>query len=168
MIEWKTIKNLNNYLISSDGQIKNIKRNKIKSWFISNSGYKRVSLYKNGKGKNYSIHRLVILAFKGSSKLTVNHKNGIKTDNRLENLEYCTYSQNHKHAYENKLREKKRGSKSHYSKLTEKQVYEIKFSLLSKYKDFEISLKYSVTRQTINRIRNLETWKHVGINYFDK
>lgn len=69
---------------------------------VDKDGYYIVSLYKNGKPKMYGVHRLVMLSFVGWSNLTVNHKNEIKIDNRIENLEYMSnkdnvrYSQAHK------------------------------------------------------------------------
>lgn len=63
-------------------------------------GYLRVALTdSNGLVKFWLIHRLVLLTFIGASNLQVNHINGIKTDNRLVNLEYVTQSENMKHAY---------------------------------------------------------------------
>lgn len=58
------------------------------------NGYLHVKLYKEGKATTFTVHRLVMLSFVGPSELTVNHINEIKTDNRLENLEYMTASQN--------------------------------------------------------------------------
>lgn len=57
-------------------------------------GYMIVTLYKQGKPKHYKVHRLVMSAFVGESKLQVDHINGNRGDNRLENLRYCTPRQN--------------------------------------------------------------------------
>ena len=65
---------------------------------INKNGYNRVALYKNGIVKNKLVHRLVLEAFSGKSDKIVNHINGKKTDNRIQNLEYCTYKENSIHA----------------------------------------------------------------------
>lgn len=68
----------------------------------SGHGYLKVSL--NNPRKHMYVHRLVLSAYKGDSELHCNHINGIKDDNRLENLEYCTASENMKHASTTGLR----------------------------------------------------------------
>ena len=87
------------YYASESGDIysKNWKWNKwlniLKKW-IDWSGYQIVTLCKDKKRTTKSVHRLVITAILWESELYVNHKNWIKTDNRLENLEWCTQSEN--------------------------------------------------------------------------
>lgn len=92
------------YDITSNGVVTNLNDNKILKPFKVTNGYYRVCLKKNNKYYNLALHRLVLITFIGDyPKLDVNHKNGIKTDNRIENLEWCTRSENIKHSFANKL-----------------------------------------------------------------
>ncbi len=98
---YKTIKCFEDYKISNLGNVKSFKRkNKpiILKGGITSWGYPYVLLYKEGKRTLRTIHSLVADAFLGESKLEVNHKNGIKTDNNLKNLEYCSRKENIQHA----------------------------------------------------------------------
>lgn len=68
-------------------------------------GYKEVALSKDGNTRTILLHRLIASHFieNPNEYRCVNHKNGIKTDNRIENLEWCSASQNTRHAYQNNL-----------------------------------------------------------------
>ena len=103
---WKDIKGYEGYYqISSEGQVKSLISNKILIGDTNNLGYKRVVLYTPIK-KRFFIHRLVALHFcEGyAENLVVNHKDGNKQNNKAENLEWITHSQNDLHAFQNNLR----------------------------------------------------------------
>lgn len=86
---------------SSNGEQVRIIRGRLLKQRIQNNGYYIVWLCKNGVSKVFTVHRLVANAFipNLSNKKDVNHKNGVKTDNGVYNLEWCSRSENIKHSY---------------------------------------------------------------------
>lgn len=112
---WKDVPNYEGlYQVSNLGNMKSFKKNMdglILRSSSKNKGYQYTILSKDGKFENTSIHRLVLITFIGNSELQCNHKNGIKNDNRLENLEWVTRSENIKHAYTNKMRKSRNSIK---------------------------------------------------------
>lgn len=82
------------YQVSDLGRVRSIKNNKFLKGGFCNMGYHHVSLCKKGKCTTTSIHRLVMLTFKGKSELQVDHINRVKNDNRVINLRYCTPREN--------------------------------------------------------------------------
>lgn len=93
------------YDITKEGKCINKKTGHVKKTFISNTGYERVSLWNKGKNKKYSIHRLVATKYidNPNNYKQINHIDGNKLNNNVDNLEWCDLSQNIKHAYKNKL-----------------------------------------------------------------
>jgi hypothetical protein len=114
--EWKTIKDFSNYHISNLGNIKNLKGQYIS--FTERTGYLRASITNDSnKRQTISVHVLVAKNFLGdphTEKQQVNHKNGMKSDNRVCNLEWISPSDNILHAQESGLMEKFKKSVKQY------------------------------------------------------
>jgi len=104
VLTWVKIKKYPNYLISNNGDIYNLKNGRFKKPCLDKKGYERTRLSNNGVAKTLKVHRIVAEAFLPNycKDLQVNHKNCVKHDNRLENLEMVTQSENTKHAWKNK------------------------------------------------------------------
>ena len=98
----KEIPNYENYLIYDDGCVFNCNTNKMLSGSIGEHGYKYYRLSKNGKKKMFYAHRLVAEAFlENENNLpVVNHKDGNKLNNNLNNLEWTSYSYNIEHFHQ--------------------------------------------------------------------
>jgi hypothetical protein len=106
----KTINDYEKYCIDSIGNIFNIKTNRRLKPYIDEKGYLRVKLYADSATriiKTFRVHRLVALHYIDNpyNKPQINHINGIKTDNRIENLEWVTNRENTLHAIKNGLRD---------------------------------------------------------------
>lgn len=106
MEEWLNINGYENYLISNLGSVKNTKTGLCLKPQLSSNGYYNVTLCKNGKKSTPLIHRLVAEHFLSKINQTVNHIDGNKLNNNINNLEWITYSENLTHAHKSKLRKK--------------------------------------------------------------
>lgn len=102
---WVTVKDNENYMVNEIGDVFSKRRNMILTPKRNHDGYLRIHLWSNNKAVFVSIHRLVAKAFipNPENKPFVNHKDGNKQNNRVENLEWCTQSENIRHAFETGL-----------------------------------------------------------------
>lgn len=92
--QWKPIKGFERYEVSSFGKVKNAKRNVVlKSW--NSAGYEMLELWKDGERTRFLVHRLVAEAFiPNPLGIQVHHKNHVRDDNKMDNLEWSTATDN--------------------------------------------------------------------------
>lgn len=169
-IEWRDIPGWEGwYQVSNTGLVRRIKP-EASTWIgriliagISR-GYLHVYLSSHGKSSTHRIHKLVILAFKGERPegMQINHINGIKTDNRPENLEYITPSQNTLHAWHvlNACKSKS-GEDSGMAKFTEDNIREIRRRSSAGEKCTYLAREYGVSHSAISMIISRKRWSHI-------
>lgn len=177
--EWKEIKgNREVYEVSNLGNVRTKDRIGARGRFCkgrvlaqceNSSGYLRVAMNLTGNSKYYFVHRLVAEYFKSKkeNKEYVNHINGNKKDNRVENLEWCTRSENEKHAWRTGLKKgemvSRKGERHGMHKLRQEQVDWIRTHYKKYDKEFgsnAMAMKLGVSPQTITDIVNNRSWKH--------
>jgi len=152
---------MNRMTKNRDGTFR-IRKGKKITKFNSKIGYVVCFLYKDNKKHSIQLHRIIANAFipNPKNKPFVNHINGVKSDNRIENLEWVTASENTIHAYSIGLKKKMIGSKNPFSILNEEKVLYIRknYKNLGKY---HISDKLGVSPVTVYNIYLRKSWKHI-------
>lgn len=164
------ISGFEDYLVSDCGKVYSTKFNRFKERKLTpdKNGYLTVSLSPDGglTRKTFKVHRLVAQAFikKDIDELEVNHLNGVKSDNRVENLELVTHSDNMSHASSTDLLHK--GEMVSQSKYTEKQIREV-CRLLRDPTIFirEVAEATGVSYSICSSIYNGQKWKHIAEEY---
>jgi hypothetical protein len=160
---WKEIEATDGlYEVSSEGRLRRGTR-VLKPRQHPKLGYVQGALHLP-KGKRYPLmHRLVAAAFIGPipEGHQVNHKNGVRWDNRVENLEIVTCSENNFHAYRVLNREKQLGEAHPNAKLTENDVLDIRWLFSLGVRQFILARKYALDKTVIRDIVHRYCWAHV-------
>lgn len=154
-----------NYIINTEGHIFNFRdklRRRLKAQKL-NHGYYGITLENTNGRKMFLVHRLVAFAFCDgyTEGLVVNHKNGNKLDNRANNLEWVTLSENSVNARETGLWKIQRGNEYKHAKLTESEVISIRKLSQSGVSNKELAVMFNMERSSISRIVNYKSWMHV-------
>jgi hypothetical protein len=166
MEEWKTIAEFPEYAVSNLGRVKRLTASqgavigKVLKPYDSN-GYLKVSLTAKDKKRKVAVHRLVLEAFVGKpiGKLDCCHWNGIRTDNRIDNLRWASRSENVKDA--------KRhgtfpiGEKNGQAKLTANDVKKIRDLKMTGHTEMDLAKMYNVSRGAISDICRMRNWRHI-------
>ena len=162
--KWKVIEGFSKYLISNTGRVKNIVELRDLK-FYNSKGYSKIELVNDSnQDKKVFVHRLVAINFipNPSNKPQVNHIDGDKKNNRVENLEWCTQSENMKHAFKTGLSVSLKGEDAFNSKMTDdkvlllREMYESGEFLLR-----ELAEEFNIGIASVWNIVNRNTWKHI-------
>jgi hypothetical protein len=156
------------YQVSNFGNVKSLgneftRKERLLKPSLQSKGYLTVVLQKNATRKMVLIHRLVAEHFidNSESKPQVNHINGDKTHNIVENLEWVSHRENLDHAIKNNLTLK--GEENRNSKLKDVDVIKIHSLLQKGTTTKELSESYNVSYSTIDSIRTNRYWKHLNL-----
>lgn len=164
---WKQYAN-SYYSVSNLGNVRNDTTGKQLKTFSSNNSYCQLDLFHDTVRERVLVHRLVAIVFIPNleNKPFVNHIDGNKQNNCVDNLEWVTPSENSIHAIETGL--VLRGEEKSSAKLTTADVLAIQEGFRLGVKDFELAEHYGVTSGVISSIRLGKTWKHVSGEVFSK
>lgn len=149
-------------MVTPDGKVFNRKGREMRG-AVRSDGYAQVMVRIDGKPKFFFAHRIIAAAYcEGyAPELQVNHKNGIKTDNRAANLEWVTPKKNIGHAIENGLMDT-RGEAHGRSKIKDDDVIEIVAMRRAGAKVREVAARFKIAESRVSAIANGKAWKHIA------
>jgi hypothetical protein len=166
-----------NYIITENGTVYNIETEyKLKKFIISINNYYGVNigLGRRGYYKTCTVHRLLGMGYipNPNRKKVINHIDGNKLNNSLDNLEWCTYSENNKHAYIYGLKKPTKprcGEMSNLCLHSEKEVRKVCKLFEKGYDPEGIYREFGISKAFTSKIYYRKSWKHISKDYnFDK
>jgi hypothetical protein len=159
------------YSISSDGKVRREKATngtwsgRILKNKTDQDGYKFIGLSYGGKVRHFKIHRLVVEAFSGKPKdlkQQVNHKDGDKANNHIANLEWCSQSENERHAIDVLgVRLGCQGEKNPRTKLNENKVLHIRSLIEGGVTQRKVAEKFKISQGAVSDICTRRKWAHI-------
>jgi hypothetical protein len=173
-MEWRPIPRFPNYAASDQGGLRRIRtydgnptckdcKPRMKR------GYLQAHLCQDGRASDEGMHRLVWEAFRGEipQGLQINHLNGVKIDNRLDNLELCTISGNALHRFRvlghRGPNAPSPGSRNGAAKLCESDIPVIRQLCADGMRQKDVGAKYGISQRAVSLIARGEMWKHVPL-----
>lgn len=156
--------------VNKEGVLRNTETGHIYSLHDDKDGYKKMSTCYKNQNMNISAHRCVALAWleNPNNHPVVNHKNGVKTDNRVENLEWCTHKENTQHAIATGLITHKVGEECGSSKYSEATVREVCQLLVEGWRGCDIAKSLDVHHGFVSDVKSGKSWSHVSCEYWDE
>ena len=171
MTKWKPVHGYDgNYSIADDGHVRRdtvrtcARKGTVLKEIIDRDGYARVSLSLPGRGgRQHVVHRLVWEAFHEAipKGLQINHINGRRQDNRLENLELVTCSENIRHAIQ-VLGRDYGGANNPSARLTAIEVVQIRKEVAQGCKRADVALRFGITTVMLRNITTGKSWTSAG------
>ncbi len=145
------------YKVCSDGSIYGVRGNKLKG--KDHRGYLRHGIYIDGKSKHLLAHRIVAITFLDNPEnlAEVNHIDGNRSNNNLDNLEWVSREGNQQHAFRTGLNSNK-GSKNGKAKLDESTARSLYLEMLSGTTPLELSVSTGIKKNILVKLRNKVTW----------
>lgn len=168
------LRSLERYLPRADGGVYKVASKQLKTP-INRDGYPTVRLYKNRKATSLKVHRLVAITFipNHQNKKVINHIDGDKTNNKIDNLEWVTHKENTLHAYKTGLKKPPnpnangeiQGEKNSGSKLTNEKVRFIRKNARvcgGNFTNKQLANMFNVGETVVSNIIHRKKWKHVS------
>lgn len=157
-----------NFEISNKGNLRNVVTGTAYKKYINHQGYYQVCVSLGSKidKKVFKMHRCVAESFipNPDNKPTINHIDGNKLNNNVDNLEWATYAENTQHAYKNGLASAIKGENNYFAKLTNEQVKYIRNNYIFRDKEFgccALAKKFGVNHSKISDVVHYKSYKDV-------